>query len=61
MKKYTVQITDDAIKDMEELYDYIAENLQSLHNAKGQYERIAKGILSLDVLPERYRILEFEN
>ncbi|MDO4478978.1 MAG: hypothetical protein Q4B73_08075 [Lachnospiraceae bacterium] len=30
MKKYSVRITDDALKDMEDIYHYIAYELQSL-------------------------------
>lgn len=45
---------------MEEIYRYIAEVLQSPENALGQYQRIAEGILSLDLFPERGKIVDFE-
>ena len=48
MEKYTVNITDDAIADMENIYNYIAYELLAPENAKGQYDRIADAILSLD-------------
>ncbi len=51
MKRYTVQITDRALRDMEEIYTYIAEQLQSPENAMNQYNRIAKGIEGLDIFP----------
>lgn len=60
MKKYYVQITDEALKDMEDIYGYIAESLQAPENALGQYNRIANAILKLDIFPERFRILESE-
>lgn len=60
MKRYAIQVTDAALFDMEEIYRYIAEKLQSPENALGQYNRIADEILSLDVLPERYRLVDFE-
>ena len=60
MKRYTVQITDRALRDMEEIYTYIAEQLQSPENAMKQYNRIAKGIEGLDIFPERVHVMESE-
>lgn len=60
MKQYKVQITDKALADMEEIYTYIAEQLQAPENAMGQYNRIAKAIEELDVFPERVRLMESE-
>ncbi len=60
MKQYTVQITDKALADMEEIYTYIAEQLLAPENAIGQYNRIAEAIQNLNVFPERVRIMEFE-
>jgi toxin ParE1/3/4 len=36
MKKYIVEITDEALLDMEKLYNYIALNLSAPENAVGQ-------------------------
>lgn len=47
MKQYAVQITDKALEDMEEIYTYIAGQLQAPENAMGQYNRIAKAIEGL--------------
>ncbi len=60
MKQYTVQITDKALADMEEIYTYIAEQLLAPENAIGQYNRIADAIQNLNVFPERVRIMESE-
>lgn len=60
MKKYTVQITDEALSDLEDIYRYIAEKLKSPDNALGQYNRITDEILNLDIFPERYRTVDFE-
>ena len=60
MKRYIVQITDKALADMEEIYDYIAMRLQASENALGQYNRIADAIEKLDVFPERVRVMESE-
>ncbi len=58
MKRYTVKITDRALADMEEIYNYIANQLQASENAMGQYNRIAEAIEGLNVFPERVRLME---
>lgn len=60
MEKYIVNITDDALADMEDLYQYIAIKLQAPENAKQQYNRIADAILALDTFPKRYALFECE-
>lgn len=52
-----VRITDEALED---IYRYIAENLQSPENAARQYNRIADSILELEAFPERCRLVDFE-
>ncbi|MDE7477944.1 MAG: type II toxin-antitoxin system RelE/ParE family toxin [Lachnospiraceae bacterium] len=60
MKQYTVEITDEALADLEQLYNYIAYTLCASENAIGQYNRICDEILKLDTLPERFRIMDSE-
>lgn len=60
MKRYKVEITKEALQDMEDIYDYIAIELLSPENAMGQYNRIANEILKLDAFPERFRIMDSE-
>jgi len=60
MKLYTVEITKEALADMEQIYNYIACKLLSPENATGQYNRIADEILKLDIFPERFRIMDSE-
>lgn len=60
MKQYQVEITDEALADMEALYNHIAYVLLSPENAMGQYNRIADAILKLDIMPERFRIMDSE-
>ncbi|CDB29350.1 plasmid stabilisation system protein [Firmicutes bacterium CAG:137] len=60
MEQYTVRITEEALKDMEDIYRYIAEKLQSPENAIRQYNRIADGILTLETFPERHTVVDFE-
>ena len=58
MKQYRVEITDRALKDMEEIYTYIADQLQAPENAIRQYDRIADAVLSLNEFPERIHVME---
>ncbi len=60
MEQYKVEITKEALQDMEDMYNYIAVELLSPENAMGQYNRIADEILTLDTFPQRYRILDSE-
>ena len=55
---YEVVITDEALSDMDRIYEYISETLLSPENAVAQYERIADAILLLDTFPERNRIMD---
>ncbi len=60
MEKYVVDITEDALADMEDLYHYIAVTLQSPENTMGQYDRIAAAILTLDTFTERFGLFDCE-
>ena len=57
MDKYEVKITDEALADMEKIYEYIANQLSAPENALGQYNRIADAILTLDSFPDRFALL----
>ncbi|MDO4485100.1 MAG: type II toxin-antitoxin system RelE/ParE family toxin [Bacillota bacterium] len=59
-KQYVVEITDEALIDMEEIYNHIAYVLLSPGNAMGQYNRIADAVLKLDMFPERFQIIDSE-
>ena len=56
MKQYKVRITDKALADMEEIYNYIATQLQAPENAMSQYNWIAKAIEELSMFPEKARM-----
>ena len=60
MKQYQVEIKEEALQDMEDIYNYIAIDLLASENAMGQYDRIADEILTLDTFPERFRIMDSE-
>ena len=61
MKQYKIQITDIALSDMENIYKYIADQLQSPVTAMGQYNRIADAIETLSTFPERVKLMESED
>lgn len=60
MIEYTVEITDEALNDMEQLYNYITFSILSPENAIEQYNRIAEAILKLDTFPECFQVMESE-
>ena len=60
MKQYRVLITDEALNDMESIYEYIADELLAPDTAMGQYNRIADAIETLEQMPERIKLMESE-
>ena len=60
MEKYEVKITDEALNDMERIYEYIAKELLAPENAMQQYNRIADAILTLESFPDRFAVFEME-
>ena len=60
MEQYKVEITKEALQDMEDIYNYIALELLSPENAMGQYNQIADEILTLDTFSQRYKIMDSE-
>ncbi|MGB8454347.1 MAG: type II toxin-antitoxin system RelE/ParE family toxin [Anaerocolumna sp.] len=60
MKEFNIEITNEALRDLERIYLYIATKLLAPENASGQYERITHSTMKLDTMPERYRLIESE-
>ena len=60
MRRYEVFISDKANDDLEDVYSYISETLLAPLTALKQYDRIADAILSLEVLPERIKVMDSE-
>lgn len=58
--KYKIILTEQADTDLRCIYEYIAFTLLEPVIASGQLDRIEKGILSLDEMPERFRMFEKE-
>lgn len=55
MDKYNIKINPKAIRDLNNIYGYIANEKLAPENAKGQTERIKKAILSLDIFPQSHQ------
>ena len=55
---YEVEVSEQADRDLREIFEYIAFELQSPENAIGQLDRLEEQILSLDAMPKRYRKYE---
>jgi toxin ParE1/3/4 len=57
---YYVKILPSAIEDLQQIYNYIAYELQSIINAENQLNRIQEEISKLDFMPESFRLYEKE-
>ncbi len=57
---YNVIISKQAELDLRGIYEYIAFELRSPENAKGQLERLEDKIFKLESFPEKYRLYENE-
>ena len=53
MDKYHVQLLSRALRDLDEIFGYIAENLQAPEAALHLAEEIQRGICSLENMPHR--------
>lgn len=58
--KFKIILTQQADTDLRCIYEYIAFTLLEPGTASGQLAGIEKGILSLDEMPERFRMFEKE-
>lgn len=55
MDKYKVKINPRAIRELDHIYGYIANEKLAPENAKEQIDRIKKAILSLDAFPHSHQ------
>ena len=58
MKRFTVLITDSALSDLEAIYTYISRELLAPRTAREQFLRIQGEIFSLDVFPNRIKLMD---
>lgn len=59
-ENYTVSYSEDALNDLREIYTYIADELLVPETATAQVGRIRKEVRSLDFMPTRYALVEWE-
>ena len=57
---YKVAYSPKALDDIKKIYSYIAFDLQVPDTAQKQVARIRKVIRSLDFMPTRYSLVEWE-
>ena len=57
---YSVVYSPEAMNDLREIYAYVAFDLQSPDAAEGQVNRLREEIRSLDFMPSRYAIVDWE-
>lgn len=57
---YSIIYSSEAKDDLREIYSYIAYDLQAPETAEGQVNRIRKEIRSLDFMPSRYTVVDWE-
>ena len=57
---YQIEYSVEALEDLRGIFAYIAYELLVPENARGQVERIQKTIRSLDFMPERYALVDWE-
>lgn len=57
---YQVNISDEAERDLNSIFEYIAYELLSVKGAVNQLSRLEKEIKSLNEMPERYRQYDVE-
>lgn len=60
MEKYAVQYAPLAIEDLRNIYAYIAHTLLEPTTARKQTDRIREGIRSLDSMPTRHPLVDWE-
>lgn len=57
---FEIEVSEQADRDLRNIYEYIAFELQSPENAAGQLNRLEESIMGLDQVPERFREYEKE-
>ncbi len=55
MDKYKVKVNPRAIRELDNIYEYIANEKLSPENAKRQVDRIKKAVLNLDTCPHSHQ------
>lgn len=61
MKIYKIVYTEDAIKHLNSIYDYIFYVLKNPNGARNTYNKIVKAVNSLDTFPLGNPIIKYKN
>lgn len=51
---FRIKITEQADSDLRGIFEYIAFDLKSMQNAKGQLSRLEDSIMKLERMPQRF-------
>ncbi len=55
MDKYKVKVSPRAIRELDHIYEYIANEKLDFENAKGQIDRIKRAVLCLNTFPQSHQ------
>lgn len=55
MDKYKIKINPRAIRELDNIYEYIAKEKLAPENAKVQVDRLKKAVLNLDTFPHSHQ------
>jgi len=55
LDKYKVKVNPGAIRESDNIYEYIANEKLAPENAKGQVDRIKEAVLCLDAFPQPHQ------
>jgi len=55
LDKYKVKINPKAIRELDNIYEYIAKEKLAPENARGQIEKIKKAVLNLSTFPQSHQ------
>ena len=58
--RYRIEITDKARSDLRKIFEYIALELLIPATASAQLYRLEEAVMSLDIMPKRFRKYESE-
>jgi toxin ParE1/3/4 len=59
-KRFHVEYSPEAVDDLRAIYSYIAFPLKERNTASGQVDRIRREIRTLNEMPERYALVDWE-
>lgn len=55
MDKYQVKVNPRAIRELDNIYEYIANEKLDFENAKGQADKIKNAVLNLNTFPQSHQ------